>query len=251
MINNPEFSIIIPAYNEERRLSSTLQQLYDFMASSGYESYEVIVVDDGSTDSTRAIVIDFQDQHRNLRLIENNHSGKSYTVRTGLLEANGEYSIHADADFSATPKEFTKLLDPLREGSDVAIGIRSGRPGAPVYRKMISIGWRLLVSIVAVRGFEDTQCGFKAFKTESARRILKYTRLYNTPEESLANARVTAASDVEMLFVARKLGFEINQVNLAWTHADDTKMNPIRDSLVAMADLFRIRFYDILGYYEF
>ncbi len=245
----PGVSVVIPAYNEEKRLPETMERLFGYIEDRQLSDLEIIIVDDGSTDNTREIISAAQQEYPILRLIENPHSGKSYTIRTGLLAARGPYAIHADADFSTPPEEFFKLLEPLESGYDVAIGVRHGRPGAPFYRKLISRGWRMLVALLVVRGFRDTQCGFKAYRTATARHILKHTRLYSSPEDSLRSARVTAAADVEMLFIAHILGYRVQQVTLGWHHAGDTKMNPYRDSLKAFFDLFIIRWNYLRGRY--
>jgi hypothetical protein len=131
----------------------------------------------------------------------------------------------------------------------VAIGSRSGRPGAPWYRLIMSEVWRVLVSAVVIRGFRDTQCGFKAYRTTVAREVFKRTLLYNTPAKSLSNPSVTAAADVEVLFIARRMGYRIVEVPLEWTHAEDTKIRPVGDSAHAFMDLLRIRWYALRGRY--
>lgn len=250
MSAQPRVSIVIPAYNEEHRLPGTLERLFQFIDNRQIVAVEVIIVDDGSADGTRDIVLAAKRSHPFVRLVENPHSGKSFAIRTGLLAADGLYTIHADADFSSPPEEFFKLLDPLESGFDVAIGVRDGRPGAPGYRKLISTGWRILVALLVVRGFRDTQCGFKAYRTDVARHILDCALLYRSPEESLQKARVTAASDVELLFLAGKLGYLIQEVSLDWHHAGATKMNPFRDSVKAMVDLLKIRWNYARGRYQ-
>jgi glycosyltransferase involved in cell wall biosynthesis len=245
----PMLSIIVPAYNEEKRLPGTLERLAHFIQRYGTPC-ELIIVDDGSKDGTRDVVRLAMQRYPYLRLVENPHSGKAYTVRTGLLQARGQYGLHADADLSTPPQEFTKLVDALKGGYDVAIGSRAGRPGAPWYRLLMSSTWRILVSLLVVRGFRDTQCGFKAYRTEVAQHVLQYTLLYNTPAQSLNTASVAAAADVEVLYVARKLGYKIAEVPLAWQHADESKIRPMQDSLRAFAELLRIRWYALTGAYK-
>ncbi|HEY3290974.1 MAG TPA: dolichyl-phosphate beta-glucosyltransferase [Anaerolineae bacterium] len=245
----PLLSIIVPAYNEEKRLPAALEQLDSFIRESGI-CCELIVVDDGSRDQTRELVRSAMQHYSYLRLIENSHSGKAYTVRTGLLHATGEFALHADADLSTPPEEFLKLINALNSGYDVAIGSRAGRPGAPWYRLLMSATWRTLVSIVVVRGFRDTQCGFKAYRTEVARQVLSHTLLYNSPSESLTTASVAAASDVEMLYIARKLGYRIAEVTLKWQHHDESKIRPMQDSLNAFRELLRIRWFALIGAYK-
>ena len=246
----PTLSIIVPAYNEEKRLPLTLERLTRFIEQTGFPC-ELIIVDDGSRDNTRDVVRAAMTRYPDLRLVENPHSGKAYTVRTGLLQARGVYSLHADADLSTPPEEFLKLVEALRSGNDIAIGSRAGRPGAPWYRLLMSASWRVLVSLVVVSGFRDTQCGFKAYRTEVAKRVLQYTLLYNTPAQSLTTASVAAAADVEVLYIARKLGYKIAEVPLYWKHADESKIRPMQDSLKAFGELLRIRWFALTGAYKF
>ena len=245
----PVLSIIVPAYNEEKRLPSTIERLSRFIIECGIPT-EIIVVDDGSKDNTRDITRAAMKRHSNLRLVENPHSGKAYTVRTGLIQARGEYALHADADLSTPPEEFLKLINALKEGNDVAIGSRAGRPGAPWYRLLMSAAWRILVSLVVVRGFRDTQCGFKAYRAPVARHVLQHTLLYNTPAQSLTTASVAAASDVEMLYIALKLGYKIAEVPLQWLHHDESKIRPMQDSMNAFGELLRIRWFALTGAYK-
>lgn len=245
----PVLSIIVPAYNEEKRLPATLDRLARYINQAG-EPCELIVVDDGSRDSTRQIVRDAMKRQPNLRLVENPHSGKAYTVRTGLMQARGQYALHADADLSTPPEEFTKLVDALKAGNDVAIGSRAGRPGAPWYRLLMSTTWRILVSLVVVWGFRDTQCGFKAYRTPVAKKLLQHTLLYNSPAQSLTTASVAAAADVEMLYLAQRMGYKVAEVPLVWMHADESKIRPMQDSLKAFGELLHIRWFALTGAYQ-
>jgi dolichyl-phosphate beta-glucosyltransferase len=244
-----DLSLIIPMYNEEKRIRSTLTQVLTWLTEQPL-SWEMILVDDGSRDSTVNIVEQVTITHQQIHLIRNPHSGKAYTIRTGILKARGHYVLHADADLSTPPREFSKLITALQEGYDLAIGSRSARRNAPWYRQVMSIGFPLLVRAVAVRGLHDTQCGFKAYRTEVARDLFTRARLYSSPSESLQRARVTAGSDVEILFLAQKLGYRVKEVPVVWTYAEHTKVNPIRDSVQAVLDIFRIRWYEFTGIYR-
>jgi glycosyltransferase involved in cell wall biosynthesis len=244
----PVVSIIIPAYNEAQRLPATLPRVLAFAESLGLP-FEIVVVDDGSTDGTRQLVRDVAAAYPEVRLIENPHSGKAFTVRTGMLQAAGRYAVQADADLSTPPAEFARLIAALDAGAHVAIGSRAGRPGAPWYRNVMSYSWRVLVGTLGVRGFQDTQCGFKAYRAETARQVFSRTLLYNAPAQGLKKARVTAASDVELLVIARRLGYTIAEVPLEWNYAENTKISPVRDSLWAFVDLLRISRHLMRGAY--
>jgi glycosyltransferase involved in cell wall biosynthesis len=244
----PIVSIVIPAYNEVRRLPATLPRVLAFAESLGLP-FEIVVVDDGSTDGTRRIVREVAATRPEVRLIENPHSGKAFTVRTGMLQAAGRYAVQADADLSTPPGEFIRLIAALDAGAHVAIGSRAGRPGAPWYRNVMSFSWRVLVATLGVRGFHDTQCGFKAYRAETARQVFPRALLYNAPAQGLKKARVTAASDVELLVIARRLGYTIAEVPLEWNYTENTKISPVRDSLWAFVDLLRISWHVVRGAY--
>lgn len=248
-MTNLFLSIVIPVYNEERRIADTLTRVLDYLGKQSYAG-EIIVVDDGSQDNTLQIVQSFIAKHANISLITNPHSGKAFTVRTGVLAAQGLYVYHADADLSTPIEEFDKFLHELQQGADVVIGSRSGRLNAPWYRQIMSTVFTLMVRLLVIRGLQDTQCGFKAYRTEAAERIYQQTRLYSQAAVNLAAPRVTAGSDVEILYIARRLGYKISEVAVKWTYAGHTKVSPIRDSLQAVVDLLHIRWYATTGTYN-
>ena len=247
-MTNPYLSVVIPVYNEERRIQDTLARVLRYLDRQTYDS-EVIVVDDGSADQTREIVQGFMTDQLRISLLHNPHSGKAYTVRTGILAARSKYVFHADADLSTPIEDFDKFLPQLESGYEVVIGSRSGRLNAPWYRQIMSTVFTLLVRALVIRGLRDTQCGFKAYRTDAAQCIYQQTRLYAQAAEGLAVSRVTAGSDVEMLYIARRLGYRIREVAVQWTYAGHTKVSPLRDSLQAVIDLLRIRWYALSGAY--
>lgn len=236
-------------YNEEKRIQGTLDAVLAWLHEQPL-SWELLMVNDGSTDRTAEIVETAMRNHPQITMINNPHSGKSYTLRTGILNARGEYVLHADADLSTPPDEFEKLLSPLHDGYDVAIGSRAGRTNAPWYRQLMSVGFPLLVRLLVVRGLHDTQCGFKAYRAQAAQDLFRRARLYAEPSESLKQPRVTAGSDVEILFLARQLGYKIKEVPVTWIYAGHTKVNPLQDSLLAVMDMLRIRWYGLTGVYN-
>jgi len=245
----PLVSMIIPTYNEEKRIIKTLQEIIQHIDEFP-GPVEIIVVDDGSTDKTRELIYEFSSAIPCLKLIENCHSGKAYTLRTGFLSARGKYSVQVDADLSTPLSDINQLIDTVSNGYDIALGVREGRHGAPSYRVLMSLIWRILVLSLLRGRFKDTQCGFKAYKTEAIQSILKSTILYTTPETSLTSARVTAASDIEILFLALKMKYQIASVPVEWRHANNSKLNAISDSLQAFIDLLKIHWYSFSGAYN-
>ncbi len=232
----PELSIIIPAYNEERRLPRTLPLIRDWVEARGLHA-EVIVVDDASTDGTAAAVYQFRDQFPSLYLLTtgpHNH-GKGYAVRTGMLAARGRLSLFTDADLSAPIEEASKLLAAL-ESCEVAIGSRAvDRSLIEVHqsrrRELAGIAFNKAVQVVTGLPFVDTQCGFKAFVTERARIIFEQQRIQGF------------GFDPEILFLAKRHGLRIREVPVRWSHDPATKVRVLSDGLGMFADLFRIRWH--------
>lgn len=250
-------SVIVPAYNEERRLPATLGAILSYLGEQDYPS-EVIVSDDGSSDRTRAIAEQIATSQASypgavsLRVLANQHRGKAATVRSGVLQAGGQYVLFMDADLATPIEEWPKLFALLRQGVDVAIGSREGlgaeRIGEPWYRHLMGRVFNAVVRGVALSGIQDTQCGFKAFTREAAQRIFHAVRLYGDGARPVSGPAVTAF-DVEILFLARKWGYRIGEVPVVWRYGEETKVDPLRDSLRNFADVVRVRLNDLRGRY--
>lgn len=244
-------SIVIPAYNEEDRLPTTLEAVDAFLAARSFTA-EVIVADDGSTDRTADVVCATQMNHGRLRLLRLPHRGKASAVREGILSSDGENVMFTDADLS-TPMRFAdSLIAALNHRADIAIGTREGsgsrRLGEPAYRHMMGRVFNTLVRIVAVPGINDTQCGFKAFKADVARDLFSSARLH-AGNRNVKGPRVTGF-DVEILFLARHRGYHIAQIPVEWTHVSGSKVSPIGDSVRMFADVIRVRINAIRGIYK-
>ncbi|MGQ9585708.1 MAG: dolichyl-phosphate beta-glucosyltransferase [Anaerolineae bacterium] len=247
----PFLSVIIPAYNEQARLSGTLEQVLAYLQGRDY-AWEVIVVDDGSEDRTVQIAERFAQETPNVRVIRNPHRGKGYTVRTGMLTGRGTYILFSDADLATPIEEAEKLISSLEQGYDVAIGSREGRGSVryeePWFRHFIGRVFNLLVRLVAVGGFQDTQCGFKAFRRQAAHDICASLRLYGEDAREIRGGAVTAF-DVEMLFLALKKGYKVKEVPVVWRYGKNSKVNPLRDSLRMFRDVLNVRLNDWRGVY--
>jgi glycosyltransferase involved in cell wall biosynthesis len=250
-VSKPKLSIVIPAYNEERRLSATLAAVFAYLERQSY-SFEVIVSDDGSTDGTLAIVEDFARSHPQLRALRNEHRGKGCTVRAGIQQAAGEIVLFSDADLSAPIEELDRLLPCFESGCEVVIGSRQGegarRIGEPLFRHVMGRVFNYIVSLVTISGIRDTQCGFKAFSARAAAQIFRSTLLYGDSAPVIRDAMVTGF-DVEVLFLAHKLGYEIREVPVRWNYDAHSKVNPIKDSWRNFCDVLKVRLNDLLGRY--
>jgi len=246
-------SVVIPTYNEEERIRKTLARVFDFLGQKDYE-YEVLVVDDGSKDNTVGIIEDFFGGRSELRLIKNPHKGKGFTVRTGILEAKGDFILFSDADLAAPIEELDRLLMWVRDqGFDLAIASREGfgskRVDEPWWRHLLGRGFNFLVQLLALPGIEDSQCGFKLFKRAAARDIFKRLHVYGAQAQELKHAYL-GAFDVEVLYLARKLGYKIKEVPITWRYVRTERLNPLRDSWKMFWDVVRIRWSDLRGVYE-
>jgi dolichyl-phosphate beta-glucosyltransferase len=230
--SEPLASVIIPAWNEERRMPASLTRIVDFVQQQPFD-IEVIVVDDGSIDSTAAIVEDFAQEHTFVQLIRNPHGGKGAAVKAGVTRAQGEYLVISDTDLSVPIDELVKFLPPALDGYDVAIASREAtgaeRIDEPHYRHLMGRVYNYLVRLVAVPRIQDTQCGFKAFRREVARQIF--------PLQTIEGW----GFDVEVLFIAQHLGYDIIEVPVTWYYGRESKIRPLHDTIGMVRDLWQVR----------
>jgi len=241
-------SVIIPAYNEAKNIDKgVLNAVSEYLEKQIY-SWEVLLVDDGSTDSTLDALYRYEQKHKNVRVLLEPHRGKGGTVIAGMLKAKGEIVLFTDLDQATPLPEIEKFLPNFKEGYDIVIGSRSGRKGAPLVRKLMAWGFSLLRTIILRLPYKDTQCGFKAFKKEAAQKIFSKMKIYN--DKVVAGAAVTAGFDLELLYIARKLGLKVKEVEVTWLHQETEKINPIKDSLDALTDLLRVRINALMGKYK-
>ncbi|MBI2305260.1 MAG: glycosyltransferase family 2 protein [Chloroflexi bacterium] len=221
-----QVSVVIPAYNEEKRIQTTLEAITSYLEKKAY-STEVMVVDDGSRDDTAGLVARFAQQHPNIRLLSNPHRGKGYAVKTGMLAARGEFVLQCDADLPVPVEEIDRFVALLKEGYPVVIASRevagARRIHEPFYRHILGRAFNLLVQLLVIPGVQDTQSGFKAFSREVAYSIFSQVTINGF------------AYDVEVLFLARNRGFTVVQIPVPYWHHAESKVNPIRDSLSMLA----------------
>lgn len=241
-------SIVIPAYNEERRLPATLQQVRAYLAAQPFAS-ELIVVDDGSDDRTAAVAAGFPE----VQVLRREHRGKGFAVRAGALAASGAYVLLCDADLAVPIEEWVKFEGFFASGYDVVIGSREGigatREGEPWHRHLMGRVFNWIIRLVALLDINDTQCGFKALRREVARDLFSRVRIYGDDAPVVRGAAVTAY-DVEVLFLARKCGYRIAEVPVRWRYGTETKVHPLRDSLRNLRDVFTVRLNDLRGRYR-
>ncbi len=234
-------SVIIPAYNEAKRLPDTLTQVEGFLSRQEY-SAEVLVVENGSQDCTYAIAEEFSLSHPRFRAIHEEQRGKGLAVRRGMLEARGQYRFMCDADLSMPIAELNRFLPPALVNFDVAIASREA-PGAirynePAYRHFGGRFVNLIIRLLALPGLHDTQCGFKCFRAAVAEDLYRQQRM---PGWSF---------DVEVLYLARKRGYQLVEIPVPWYYSSDSKVKAIQDTIRMTQDILEIRRNWRLGLYE-
>lgn len=238
-------SVVIPAYNEESRLPATLEKVCEYLGKADFQSWEVLVVDDGSRDGTASVAEKVGRRVPEVKLLRNpGNRGKGYSVKHGMLEAKGEWVLFSDADLSAPIEELKNLLEAVnRQGVEVAIGSRAlNRSLIGVhqskFRETAGRFFNLMVQILTGLRLWDTQCGFKLFRKDAAGEVFSRLRLERF------------GFDVEALFIARKKGYRIAEVPVRWNHVDGTKVSMFRDSADMFLDLLRIRWNQVRGCYR-
>ena len=243
MINEPVYSIVIPAFNEAARIPATLQSVLACIRERGWQA-EVIVVNDGSTDETADIVRGFMAQAPELRMMENpGNRGKGYSVRAGMLEARGQIVMFTDTDLSSPIDEAERLFAPIVAGADIAIGSRwleSSRQThrQPLYRQFFGRCFNAVTRMVMGLPFADTQCGFKAFTRQAAQTVFRLQTIERW------------GFDPEILFIARKRGYRIVEVGVSWAHDKRSRMSYLRDGIVMLQEIATIRWNAITGHYS-
>ncbi|MDA0677248.1 MAG: glycosyltransferase family 2 protein [Chloroflexi bacterium] len=238
----PFLSIVVPAFNEESRIGTSLERLREFLGSREW-SWEIVVVDDGSTDGTTQIVESQSALDGRVRLIQAEHGGKGAAVKRGMSEARGQWRFLCDADLSMPPEELDRFFSglgglPLYDvsiGSREAVGAR--RLEEPWSRHFLGRVYNWTVKLVALRGIEDTQCGFKLYSADAAMLVFPAQRLQGF------------GFDVENLYIARKAGFSIGEVPIDWQYYEGGKVT-LGSSILAYVDIFRVRFNNLLGRYR-
>jgi glycosyltransferase involved in cell wall biosynthesis len=249
--SKPFLSVIIPAYNEADNFKKgVLSRVEKYLNQQSYKS-EVIVVDDGSQDNTAKLVSDWIKDKKRWRIIRNSHKGKAIAVSAGVFSAKGKYIIFTDFDQATPLSEIEKLLPFMKKGYAIAIGSRevkgSKREREPWHRHLMGRAFNLLVKTFAVKGIQDTQCGFKLFKADIAHELFRNLEVYKDAEEKQA---YMGAFDVEILYLAQKNGYQTAEVPVHWKHVKTTRLNPVRDSSRMLIDIMKIRLADLTGKYE-
>ena len=236
------YSIIIPAYNESERLAVSLPKVLDYVGKRQL-STEIIVVNDGSSDDTADVVRRFMALHPDVRLVENpGNRGKGYSVRNGMLHAQGDVMLFSDADLSSPIYEADKLFTAIGKGADVAIGSRWLNAALqterqPWHRQLYGRLFNFALRMVLGLKYRDTQCGFKAFTRDAAQTVFQLQTIERW------------GFDPEILFIALKRGYRVEEVPVSWAHDERTRMSYLKDGMRMLQDIAIVRWNALLGRY--
>jgi dolichyl-phosphate beta-glucosyltransferase len=232
-------SIIIPAYNEEKRIDSTIKKILIY-SKKRFNKYEIILVDDASIDKTTKIV----SKYKKVKILKNKkNKGKGYSIKKGIFNAKYEFILFTDSDLATPIFELEKLIDKINKGYDIVISSRNLKTSKiitkqPIYRQFLGKIFPYLVKLIVISNIKDTQCGFKLFKKDVAVIIAKKQTLNRY------------CFDVEQLLIAKKMGFKIKEIGVKWIDKKGSKVNIIKDSLQMLIDLFIIKYKSLRGYYN-
>lgn len=245
-------SVVIPSYNEMANLQKgILNKIAHYLQKNKYD-FEVLVVDDGSDDGSREFVKQFAKENKGFALIENSHTGKAGAVTKGMLLASGDIVLFTDMDQATPIEEIEKIMPFFEKKYDIVIGSRNNtRTGAPLSRKIMANGMIILRSIlVGFPEIKDTQCGFKAFKKEAAKNIFEKVNKIHNGFKKIKGSAVTAGFDVELIYIAKQMGYSIKEVPVRWLYVETRRVSPIKDSIDGLTNLIKIRANIIQGIYK-
>ncbi len=241
-----ELSVIIPVYNEEKRVSKTLEAAFKYLKAKRIKA-EILIVDDGSSDETLKVVGKFKSKNASGQVLkvlkQSTNRGKGAAVKAGTLAARGEIVLYMDADNATPLSEFEKFKPAFKKGMDVIVGSRAVdrtqvKVRQPLYREVIGRIGNVIIQLLLIPGISDTQCGFKAFTKKAAKSIF--------PLQTIEGF----GFDVELLFIAKIQGFSILETSVQWMDDPNTRVNALRDSIRTFTELFIIRWNDIKGLYS-
>ncbi len=247
-----KISLIVPCYNEERNIQKgVLDRIANYVQDHKHFT-EVVIVDDGSTDSTKDIIKkEYLPKFKFFRLVENNHEGKARAVIEGVKQSKEQFVMFTDIDLATPLEESEKLIIQAEKGFDIVIGSRnSTREGAPLLRKVMAVGFIVIRNLaLGLRNIRDTQCGFKLFKREVALAIIDRLKLFDK-HKTVTGSSVSAAFDLEFLFLASKMKKKIMEVPVIWRHVETKNVTFIHDALETLRGIAVIMYHNLRGDYN-
>lgn len=248
-----KISLIIPCYNEEINIGRGVLDKIGNFTKNDRRFAEVLIVDDGSTDRSKTLIKEkYLSAFPKFRLIENKHRGKAYVIMAGVEAARSDYVLFSDFDLATPIEEAEKLIAEATKGGGIVIGSRrSRRAGAPLLRKLMAVGFMLIRDfLIRLNGLSDTQCGFKLFRRKTIMRLMQDLRVFHNGRPKATGSSVTAGFDLELLFLAAKLGYKIKEVSVVWNHVETKRVNFLRDSFESLRDMAKIKWFELKGEYS-
>ena len=245
-------SLIIPCYNEEINIQKGVSDKIGNFTSNNATFLEVIIIDDGSSDSSKKIIKEkYLKTFPKFKLLENKHQGKAFAIINGIKIAQGDWVMFSDIDLATPLEESEKLIIPAKKNISIIIGSRnSQRAGAPILRKLMAVGLILIRNLfLNLKGIKDTQCGFKLFKKSAALKIINRLRVFHNNRQAYGSS-VTAGFDLEFLFLAAKLGYQIVEVPVSWRHVETKNVAFVKDTLETLKDIIKIKYFNLTGSYN-
>ncbi len=247
----PKISIIIPNYNEKANLlAGSLEQVLKYLKTASF-SWEVIIADDGSTDGSLDLVTKFVRLHPGFRLLKNQHGGKAAAILSGLRASKGQIVLFTDMDQSTPLKEVQKLLPFYEQGFDVVFGSRGkARANFPLFRQLASFFFRVFRQALLLGQVQDTQCGFKSFKISVAKKLFPKLSIF---KQTVSSGWTVSAFDVELLFLAQKAGYKLQEVDVDWSDQDKSTSKDrkfIYESFDMLKQILTVKFNDLFGLYK-
>lgn len=253
MENKFLISLIIPCYNEEANIQKgVLDKIGNFTQNNSL-FLEVIIVDDGSLDSSKKIIKEkYLKTFTKFKLIENKHQGKAFAIIEGIKKAKGNWVMFSDIDLATPLEESEKLIEEAKKNVPIVIGSRNAaRAGAPFMRKLMAVGFIMIRNIILnLKGIKDTQCGFKLFKKSAALKIIDSLKVFHNNRQA-SGSSVTAGFDLEFLFLATKLGYKIVEIPVSWRHVETKNVSFVKDTIETLKDIAKIKFFDITHQFNY
>lgn len=245
-------SLVVPCYNEEANIQKGVLDKIGNFTKGDRRFSEVLIVDDGSDDMSKDIIISkYLKIFPKFRLIENEHKGKAYAVMEGIRQAAEKYVMFMDIDLATPIEESEKLIAEIKNTDyTIVIGSRKAhREGAPFARRLMALGMIFIRDFfIGLRGVRDTQCGFKLFRTDLAQDIISKLQVFRD-KARVKGSSVSAAFDLEFLFLAHKMGHRIREIPVTWRHVETKNVNFVKDPLETLWDILRIKLYNLQGRY--
>ncbi len=253
MENSLTISLIIPCYNEETNIQKgVLDKIGNYTQNNTFFK-EILIVDDGSSDNSKKIIREkYLKIFPKFKLIENKHQGKAFAIIKGIKASKANWVMFSDIDLATPLEESEKLIAFAQKNIPIIIGSRnSQRAGAPFLRKIMAVGFIFIRNLILnLKGIKDTQCGFKLFKKSAALKIVDRLKVFHNHRQARGSS-VTAGFDLEFLFLASKLNYQIAEVSVSWRHVETKNVSFLKDTLETLKDIAYIKYFDLTKKYCF